>query len=162
MLQFEEVKIEDDLSLNNIFNILKETGQHMYETEGLTHWLKPYTIKNIKEDLKYKSIFLVTEQKEILATFALSKIKSKFFKDEEKFIYLSKFAVSPNQSNKGLGSKCLDFIENLVQEQDFIGIRLDVYEKSIPAINFYKKKGFLITSTESTKNYTVLCMEKRV
>jgi ribosomal protein S18 acetylase RimI-like enzyme len=162
MYKFIEVSFDNELLIEKVFDILLESGQHMYDTEGLTHWLNPYSIDKIKESLIDKRIFLTMEGSRTIATFTLSDTKTKFFTDEENFIYLSKFAVKPTLSNKGLGSECLDFMEKLVKEQKFIGIRLDVYEKSIPAINFYKKKGFSITSTANTTNYKVLCMEKRV
>lgn len=162
MLEFIEIKNDDDRCCEQVYSILKICGENMYKTQCLNHWLKPYPIDRIRDDIKLKRLFLVKINEEYIATFSLDKNSSKFFNDNEKYIYLSKFAVHPNQSGKGIGGKCLDYIEYIVQNEGYKGIRLDVYDKSIQAINFYIKNGFNKLFVTKTTNFNVICMEKRV
>lgn len=134
----------------------------MYKKNRLKHWLNPYSMEYIKNDIKTKSVFIVRENEKTIATFSLSEQKSNYFSDNERFIYLSKFAVHPDESRRGLGKTCLKFIENLCISNRFEGIRLDVYEKSYPAVKFYLKNGFEELFKAKTKNFGVICMEKRV
>lgn len=161
MLQFRQIKDADDQLYTEVLRILHKSGQSMFLNEGLSHWLKPYPLEKLKEDISDKAVFLAMQSNEVLGTFMLTKNKTQFFKDEDNYIYLSKFAVAPNHSKKGLGTQCLDFIEDWAKKHNYIGVRLDVYEKSIPAINFYKKNNFQVVSTGKTTNFNVICMQKR-
>lgn len=162
MLEFIKVTEQDDMYHYSIYNILEKCGQYMYENDNLTHWLKPYSLKNIKDDTKTKEVFIVKENENIIATFSLSDIKTRFFNDDKKYIYISKFAVLPNNSRSGIGMKCIKYIDGLVIEKNFLGLRLDVYEKSEKAIRFYMKNGFENLFMAETRNFRVVCMEKRM
>lgn len=51
-------------------------------------------------------------------------------------------AVRPDWQNKGVGSMIMDFAFRHCREEHAKSIRLDVYEKNLPAIRFYEKCGF--------------------
>lgn len=162
MFEFIKLTEKDDIYYQEVYEILKKCGKDMYEKDNLSHWLKPYPIINIKEDVKTKSVFIVKNEEYTVATFMLSDKKSIFFNDDEKFIYLSKFAVLPDMAGAGIGTRCIKYIEELVRENNFLGIRLDVYNKSQKAIDFYIKNGFTKLFESPTKHFRVVCMEKRV
>lgn len=162
MLEFIEVKDTNDQYCELIYSILKECGEDMYKTQSLNHWLNPYPISRIKEDILLKRLFLVKLDNQYVATFSLDSKKSRFFNDDEKYLYLSKFAVLPTQSGKGVGTRCLDYIQNIVKNENYKGIRLDVYDKSSHAVKFYIKNGFENLFIAKTTNFNVICMEKRV
>lgn len=162
MFDFIKLTEKDDIYHQEVYKILKKCGQDMYKKDNLSHWLKPYPIVNIKKDVKTKSVFIVKKEEYTVATFMLSDKKSIFFNDDEKFIYLSKFAVLPDMSGNGIGTRCIEYIEEIVRENNFLGIRLDVYHKSQKAIDFYIKNGFTKLFESSTKHFRVICMEKRV
>lgn len=52
------------------------------------------------------------------------------------------FAVHPHYRKKGVGKQLMDFALELGIKNSIKAIRLDVYEKNKPAIDFYKKAGF--------------------
>ncbi|MBU5294101.1 GNAT family N-acetyltransferase [Anaerosalibacter bizertensis] len=162
MLDFIKLTENDDTYHQEVYNLLKKCGQDMYEKDNLLHWLRPYPIESIKEDVKTKYVFIVKEKEYTVATFMLSDMKSIFFNDDEKFIYLSKFAVLPNMSRTGIGTRCIKYIEKLARKNNFLGIRLDVYDKSEKAIKFYIKNEFVKLFEAPTKHFRVVCMEKRV
>ena len=162
MLEFIEIKNYKDCYCKEVYSILKICGEDMHKKQSLNHWLKPYPINKIKEDIHSKRVFLVKDNNEYIATFSLDKNSSKFFNDNGPYIYLSKFAVLPNRSGKGIGKKCLEYIDCLIKDEKYKGVRLDVYDKSTHAINFYLKNGFNNLFESKTTNFTVICMEKRV
>ena len=52
------------------------------------------------------------------------------------------FAVHPMYLKKGIGKRHLDFAEEYGRKTGVKAIRLDVYEKNIPAVNMYRKCGY--------------------
>lgn len=161
-MEFIKLDNQNQAYCEDIYDILKCCGEDMYQTNGLKHWLNPYPMQYIKNDIETKSVFIVKENEKTIATFSLTEEKSNYFSDNKRFIYLSKFAVHPNESRRGLGRVCLEFMENLCRKNRFEGIRLDVYDKSYPAVKFYLKNGFEELFKAKTKNFDVICMEKRV
>lgn len=157
----EYIEIKNFDLIKHIHNILKESGEAMFINEKLIHWKTPYSFDNIKNDILNKKVFLVKDKEEYIATFMLSDKKSPYFSDVKNMCYyLSKFAVSPYKSNKGIGTQIIRHIENYCKLNKISTIRLDVYDKSIKAVNFYLKNGFKVLFKASTKNFEVLCMEK--
>lgn len=60
-------------------------------------------------------------------------------------------AVSLEEQNKCIGSMLLNEIKKLAKANNVNTITLEVDERNIKAINFYKKNGFLLTKIR--KNY---------
>lgn len=153
MLEF--VRAENNpLHIDNIYKVLQECGQDMYKTKGLTHWLRPYPKDRIKEDIKTKFVFVVYNDNEFVATFTL------IVSDRD--ICICKLAVSPGSSGKGIGKKCMQYIEEFARVRNINILKLDVYDKSARAISFYEKLGFIVTGQKPTTNFTVLLMEKHL
>ena len=160
MLEFIELKSDNYKYCEEIYSILKECGEDMYKNQSLEHWLNPYPISKIREDIVSKRLFLVKLNNEFVGTFSLDKNSSRFFTDNKNYIYLSKFAVLPKHSGIGIGRKCLNYIETIAKNENYKGIRLDVYDKSKHAINFYIRNGFKELFVAKTTNFSVICMEK--
>ena len=55
--------------------------------------------------------------------------------------------VHPEYLKKGIGKKLIEFVIQRSEELNIKAIRLDVYEKNIPAISLYKKYGFQYIDT---------------
>jgi len=62
----------------------------------------------------------------------------------KKKVWLGYFAVHPDYRNKGLGTKCLNFIENVAKERGYKWIIIETYQHPTfePAIKLYKKLGY--------------------
>ena len=52
------------------------------------------------------------------------------------------FAVHPEFLHRGIGRKIMEFILDYAEQMNMKAIRLDVYEKNIPAIRLYESMGF--------------------
>ncbi len=149
------VKVEKDSPLvNEVFEIIKSCGEDMFKNQGLVHWRNPYPMESIKNDCEAQSVFLVLSGNEAIATFMLGK--------NDKGIMLSKLAVIPKASGKGIGSACLDFAEKFCVENGVFNLNFNVYDKSQRAIDFYLKNGYTVYGEAPTRHFRVLLMEKNL
>ena len=151
----EFVKAENsNIHIDSIYSILRSCGMDMYNNKGLTHWLRPYPKESIANDINNKHVFLVEDNGKFVATFSV------YF--EYDYLYLGKLAVLPECSGKGIGGKCLEFAENFAIENNVFTVKFDVYDKSTHAIDFYLKRGYVVTGEKPTTNFKVLLMEKHL
>lgn len=153
-LVFNKVLFYDNIAIENIFSILSTCGADMYENQGLEHWRNPYPIENIKSDCNNKNVFLVYLENKAVATFMLT--------IDVGGALITKFAVSPEFSGKKIGSRCIEFINDWCKEKQINRIHLDVYDKSLVAIKFYERNGFVIYDSAPTRRFRVLLMERGV
>jgi len=174
-LIFERVFQSEYLKIETIYEIIKRCGENMFLTNGLMHWKNPYPIENIKKDCQENEVFLVYDAllNKAVHTFQLefnygetteSKLEIEKLKQNtpSKIIYINKFATYPEFSGKGIGKQSIDFIENYSLARGVSILRLDVYNKSTHAIQFYKKNGFSIIRKKPTKHFFVFEMEKKI
>lgn len=153
-LVFDKVLAEDTISVQKIFSILSDCGTDMYEKQGLEHWLNPYSTENIKKDCDDKNVYLVYIDNQAVATFMI--------KVDNGGALITKFAVSPEFAGRKIGSKCIEFINDWCKESGIQRIHLDVYDKSLVAIKFYKNNGFVVYDSAPTRRFRVLLMERGV
>ena len=155
-IQFIKVFPDELNKIDSVFNILKLCGSDMHENQGLAHWKIPYEKECIIHDCQTKEVYLGIDSKQeaYVHTFQIA--------FHEKIANICKFATLPAESGKGIASKSMRFIEDICKQRNIERMLLDVYEKSFRAINFYKKNGFVITSSSPTKYFTVYNMEKRL
>lgn len=62
--------------------------------------------------------------------------------DYSKILVIHTFVVHPNFINCGIGKILMDFAVDYGIKSNIKSIRLDVYEKNLPAIKLYEKFGF--------------------
>ena len=57
------------------------------------------------------------------------------------------FAVHPQFLNQGIGKHLMEFVIEYAIQMNMKAVRLDVYEKNVPAIRLYEKLGFQYIDT---------------
>jgi len=62
--------------------------------------------------------------------------------DDNEIFVIHILAAHPDFIRQGVGSALLQFAETQAKLQNIKSIRLDVYEKNLPAINAYEKSGY--------------------
>lgn len=78
--------------------------------------------------------------------------KSEEVKREEKYIELASIGVDPNFKTKGVGSCMIKFLINKTNFDDYAYISLETdAENNLHANNFYKKNGFILEKSYTTK-----------
>lgn len=150
-------------NIDDIKYIIDKCGMDMYERFGLEHWRNGISIEYIKNSMVKNDVYIVINGENIIATFTINNNVNKFFLDIDNnmYLYISKVAVNPKYSGKGIGRDIIKFCETEAISRHLKGIRLDVYDKSNNAIRFYENCGFKIKFTEKTNHFKVLCMEKK-
>lgn len=163
-LSFEKIIPNEDKKVSEVYEIIKVCGEHMYKEQGLVHWRSPYPIKAIKENCKEREVFLVKDldTDTYVHTFQLELISRTIDENEVPIAIINKFATIPNVAGKGIGKLSMNYIEDYCRNQGVLNVILDVYDQSGHAIEFYKKRGFIITGSRPTRHFTVYLMEKQL
>lgn len=72
------------------------------------------------------------------------------FKNEQT-VWVSMLYVDPNEQRKGYGATLLEYVENLAKKSGILVSVLETDKKAYWSINFYKKRGYRILSSEDIK-----------
>ncbi len=62
-------------------------------------------------------------------------------------------AVSPNYQGKGIGGKLLNYLEDILFQNDIKTLFIPTQENNLAACNFYKKQGYSINEKTIIKHY---------
>lgn len=155
-LNIKRVHIYEVKQALAVAKILNCCGKDMVNKYGLHHWDNPM-IKScviVLLCLLKNQTYLVLNGKNPVATFQLKKL--------EDALFFEKLAVVPEAANKGYGSYCMKLIEKRAKKLDFEKVRMEVYNQSKHAIEFYIHKGYSQVGEAGTLKYTDLVMEKTV
>ncbi len=97
-----------------------------------------------------ESLFLAEENGETVASMILRRRQEDAYAavnwqlnlDESQVLVIHTFAVRPDRRRRGTGRELLDFAARFGAARGVKSLRLDVYEKNIPAIRLYESAGF--------------------
>ena len=152
----KKVRIFSIFHMLQVERILYRCGKNMAKKEGLHHWdnskLKSIAIVFLCS-LK-NNIHIVYDSKKPVATFQIKQIG-----DRLKF---QKIAVDPEFSCRGIGSFCIEIIEERAKKDGCKSVFCEVYDKSQHAITFYSKKGYAVVGKKETLKYKVWIMERNL
>lgn len=171
VLVFERVLSNENAKISVVYEIIKNSGGHMFQNQGLIHWKVPYSIESIKENCAKREVFLIKDLdiNQYVHTFQLEfiyfntpYIHSKKSGTGIYIAIINKFATIPHIEGRGVGKESINFIEHYCREKNVSKLCLDVYEKSIHAIRFYQNRGFRIVDKKPTKHFIVYLMEKQL
>jgi GNAT superfamily N-acetyltransferase len=166
-----------DKDAETVFNIIQQCGLDMLERYKLSHWVPSYPLSSIKQDILEERVYIVwsqhNEQLTPIGTFAIFR-KTPLYLDgfphwrdsNAQCVYLKKLAVIPSSHGSGIGTWCLNKMEQIVcdTEKDCSYIRLDCTDAVPNLVNFYEKRGYesraLWIYTDGTTE--IRCMEKYI
>lgn len=108
-------------------------------------------VQGIGED----ALFVATVGNEIAGTFILRHRPEPGYAkadwgtqlEDREVLVLYTFAVHPRHLHRGVGRKLMEFILAHAAQEKMKAVRLDVYEKNIPAIRLYEQLGFQYVDT---------------
>ena len=149
---------------NRVMDHLKQTieiipyeekyAKHFYDLN--VEWLKkyfyvePYDEKVLSNPKEYVLnpggfIFFARYNNEIVGVVSLINQKT--------FFELSKMAVSPKYQGLKIGQKLMDFSLDFARNQQWKSITLYSHRSLVPAINLYRKMGFVEIPVEENSHY---------
>lgn len=163
-LEFVRVWENDDKNIDDICSIIAECGETMFINDGLLHWATPLSHSFIKNECREKEFYLVKDKEtnESVACFNLDTRSSAYFDFDNKAIYMQRLAVVPKYWNKGIGTKCYEYVVDYTKQKGYNYLRSSVYEASSRALSFLKRRGYRELYRRHSRNFVVLCMEKEI
>ncbi|MCA9766386.1 MAG: GNAT family N-acetyltransferase [Carnobacterium sp.] len=133
--------------LPQIKNVYKEIIKSMNDNQ-IQIWDDVYPCSFFKEDIKNNKLYLLLNDDEIVAAFALCDTNSGERSVEwkykgEKNLYLDRLGVNVNYSRKGIASLMLTKAKETAKKLGVKHLRLFVVDTNKPAIRLYSKSGFV-------------------
>ncbi|MDD4321481.1 MAG: GNAT family N-acetyltransferase, partial [Acidaminococcaceae bacterium] len=110
-------------------------------------WNENYPCEFFQYDIKNKSLYILTENDDMIAAFALCESNDgegylKWKNVKEIALYLCRFGVNVNYLRKRMGGLMLKNAMKIAKQLDAKYLRLFVVDANKPAINLYLKNGF--------------------
>ena len=156
MYTLKKVGKLDIQKLYTVARILNFCGKDMAEKYNLHHWNNPFTksllivgMCTLKND-----IYLLYDETKPVATFMTRR--------NGDTLHFEKLGTLPSESGKGIGSLCMNKIEEMAKKAGCNKVIMEVYEPSQHAISFYEHKGYKRVGMTDTFKYKEIKMEKGI
>ena len=151
-MNIRKANINDYESVINLYKQLFDTEKVFDDNVVKTYKVDEQEEKKIKKRIKSrKEIFLVAEiDNRVVGLIDGYIIESIYYK--EKISYLNHLCVDEKDRNNEVGSKLIEEFSKISNNKGAKYIKLNVFEKNIPAFNLYKKLGF--------ESYSIFYMKK--
>ena len=154
LYKVKKISILNLIGQFKVNRILFDCGKDMAMKYNLYHWdnscFKNFIIVLLCE-LK-NTVYLVEDNGMPIATFQI-----KISHDAVRF---EKLACSPKYAGKGIGSYCVNYIEEITKKANCNRVCMEVYSPSQHAIDFYIHRGYRICGRTETRKYSEVIMEK--
>ena len=111
--------------LNEVMNIWLETNIKAHNFIPQKYWEDNFEL--VKKLISQAEIYIYEKNKNILGFIGMSSN------------YIAGIFVKEEEQSKGIGKELLNFVKDIKKE-----LNLNVYEKNIKAVNFYKRENFHI------------------
>lgn len=154
MYKVKKISIFNLLGQFKVNNILFDCGKDMAVKYDLHHWDNTH-FKNLMIVLfceMKNNVYLVEDNQNPVATFQTRVI------DES--IHFEKLACSPQYAGQGIGTFCMNYIEEIAKKTNCKKVCMEVYSPSQHALDFYLRRGYKICGETKTIKYKEVMMEK--
>ncbi len=145
--------------LDALEELYGEVCDHMAATVNFCGWKRDvYPARQDAEaGIREGGLFLAEAEGEAAGSFILSSRQEDAYRDvnwpsdlpEGDVLVIYTFTVHPRYRGRGVGRAMLDFAVRYAAAQGVRALRLDVYEKNLPAIRLYESAGFRYAGTVS-------------
>jgi GNAT superfamily N-acetyltransferase len=162
------IKNNNIYAIELIHALLVECGKTMHEKYNLNHWHPFMDLNRFKNTMQNKNLYAVYEETKIVATFNLNTIARDYYCDEfwsnpaEKAIYLGQLAIHPIYQNSGIGTWCMEQVEQITIEMNCKSIRFDGVSNHPYLKKFYEKLGYTSCCTVKPGQWELTCFEKMI
>lgn len=141
-----DLRLAEKSDLPQLKTMYKKAIDHMNEN-NIQIWDEIYPCEFFQDDIKNKSLYILTEDHNVVAAFALCESNAgedhlKWKNVKEKALYIDRLGVNVNYLRKGIGRLMLKNAMELAKQKDAKYLRLLVVYINKPAINLYLKNGF--------------------
>ena len=112
------------------------------------------TREQVENDILDKLVYVAYIDDEVVGSLRVEKIN-------EEIAYLSRFGVSMEYQNLGIGKSMMGVFDKEMQKMGIKRVILHTAAKAFPLVRFYYGRGFYIHSTTTCKGYirALLCKD---
>lgn len=145
-----EIRIAEKKDIDQIMQIIADARESIGRL-GIDQWQYGYPTRDlIKEDMTLSRGYVVEENGEILATFALindgeptyKKIYCGAWLNDGKYIALHRIAISGKYRGRGIADKIIAFLSDYAEKYGFGSIKVDTHTGNLPMRKMLEKNGF--------------------
>lgn len=154
-----KIRLGTEKDIDSVAQLYDNLNDHLSSTINYPGWLKGVypTGKDAVNGIKDRCLYVATSDDEIVGSFILRHEPEEAYfavSWQDKLDYASvlviyTFVVEPQHFGQGIGQEMLRFATEYGSNIKMKALRLDVYEKNIPAIKLYEKCGFKYIDTVS-------------
>ena len=151
-ISFRQADLNDFNDINKLYrNVIKTT---------FTTWDKNYPSKDmIKDDILTERMLAMVSDDKIIGVAAIDDNK---FNDTVKVGGFARICISPKLQGKGLGTKFVKHILEVLKERGCKKVKLRVSMQNIAAIKMYEKCGFANIGTDINFDLEWFLFEKEL
>lgn len=154
-----EIRLGSESDVDSLEELYNNINDYLESTINYPGWKKGiYPVRKDAEDgIREGCLFVATENEDIVGTMILQhkpepaylSVSWQSELDYSDVLVIYTFVVNHKFLKQGIGKKMLGFIEEYARDNKIKAIRLDVYEKNMPAISLYEKCNYKYIDTVS-------------
>ena len=144
------IRLAEKKDIDQIMQIIADARESIGRL-GIDQWQYGYPKRDIvKEDIMLERSFVVVENGEICATFALmlhgeptyKKIYCGAWIGEGEYLALHRIAIKSANRGKGIAEGIIEFLSKYSNENGYSSVRVDTHEGNAPMRRMLEKNGF--------------------
>ena len=144
------IRLAEKKDIDRIMQIIADARESIGRL-GIDQWQYGYPTRDIvKEDIMLERSFVVVEDGEICATFALmlhgeptyKKIYCGAWIGDGEYLALHRIAINSANRGKGIAEGIINFLCEYSNENGYSSVRVDTHEGNIPMRKMLEKNGF--------------------
>lgn len=153
------IRLGTQQDLDALVELYDEVSDYLEATVNYTGWKKGVypARQDAEEGIAAGELFLAEEDGQTAASIILRRkqdpayaaVNWKSDLRDCQVLVIHTFAVSPRRRRRGTGREMLNFASQFGTASGVKSLRLDVYEKNLPAIRLYESAGFQYIDTIS-------------
>lgn len=154
ILEFRRGKMQDIEEVSALYDELNDYLETHINYPGWRKGIYPIR-EDAEQGIRENSLFVALDDDRIIGTVILKHQPESGYElvdwhnrlDYKDIFVIYTFAVHPSFLRRGIGKKMIKFVLDYAAEMEMKAVRLDVYEKNIPAITLYENVGFEYVGT---------------
>lgn len=154
-----DIRLGREEDIDVLEQLYDDVNDYLAATTNYTGWRKGIypAREDAEEGVKEGCLFVAVEKDEVVGSMILKHKQEAAYMaatwqevlEDQEVLGIYTFVVNPKYLQCGIGKRMLEFASQYAREIQVRALRLDVYEKNIPAIKLYEKCGFKYIDTVS-------------
>lgn len=144
------IRLAEKKDIDRIMQIIADARESIGRL-GIDQWQYGYPTRDIvKEDIMLGRSYVVVENNEIFATFALmlhgeptyKKIYCGAWISDGEYLALHRIAIESSHRGQGIAEKIVAFLSDYANENGYSSVRVDTHQGNLPMRKMLEKNGF--------------------